>query len=57
MLPDGLSLNFCCDIQMAGSEFAINNMNLSPAAGVMCNGVGDTLFGTLCQLKFCSNVH
>lgn len=26
MLPGVMSLDFCCDIQMLGSEFCINNV-------------------------------
>ncbi len=57
-LPGLMSLDFCCDIQMVGSEFGIKNVKawIDPAClngsgwWWCCNGVGDTFlahFGPL----------
>ncbi len=50
-LPGLMSLDFCCDIQMIGSEFGIKNMKawIHPASSQR-NGVGDIFFGTLWAL-------
>ncbi len=46
-LPGLMSLDFCCDIQMVGSEFGVKNMKHGSilsclnGSGWWCNGVGD----------------
>ncbi len=61
-LPDLMSLDFCCDIQIVGSEFGVKNMKawIHPALSqqirlaVVCNGVGDIFlahFGPLVPIE------
>ncbi len=55
-----MSLDFCCDIQMVGSEFGVKNMkhgSILPCLNVSgcwwrCNGVGEIF---LYQIEHCLN--
>ncbi len=54
-----MSLDFCCNIQMVGSEFGVKNMKawihpaLSQGSGWYwwCNGVGDIFFAHLVPIE------
>ncbi len=56
-----MSLDFCCDIQMVGSEFDIQNMKawiILPCLNGSgwwwwCNGVGDIFLAHLVQIEHC----
>ncbi len=61
-LPGLMRLDFCCDIQMVGSEFGVKNMkawiillfSTVQAGGGGCNGVGDIFlahFGPLLPIE------
>ncbi len=60
MLPGLMSLDFCCDIQMVGSEFGVKNMKawiILPCLNGSgwwwwCNGVGDIF---LVPIEYCLN--
>ncbi len=62
MLRGLMSLDFCCDIQMVGSEFSVKNINLGSILRCLngsdwwwcCNGEGDIFlahFGPLVPIE------